>query len=81
MPVMDLAEAWDSKQVWERDMRIKDDEGNDHIGIPIKFLNEPGNVNFDLPEVGQHTGLILDELGFDEREIKELANSGIVGLN
>jgi len=80
MPVMDLAEAWDSKQVWERDMRIKDDQGNDHIGIPIKFLNEPGKVHFHLPEVGQHTVSILDELGFDEREVKELSSSGIVGV-
>ena len=77
---MDLAEAWDSKQVWERDMRIKDDQGNDHIGIPIKFLNEPGKVHFQLPEVGQHTVSILDELGFDEREVKELSSSGIVGV-
>ena len=52
MPVMDLEEAWDTPQVWEREMRIKDPQGNDHMGIPIKFKNEPGRVNFHLPKHG-----------------------------
>jgi len=80
MPVMDLAEAWNTKQVWERGMRVKDDHGNDHIGIPIKFLNEPGKVHFDLPSIGQHTSSILENLGFEEHEIKKLAKSGVVAL-
>ncbi|PPR79157.1 MAG: Acetyl-CoA:oxalate CoA-transferase, partial [Alphaproteobacteria bacterium MarineAlpha2_Bin1] len=38
MHVCDLKEAWNSPQVWERQMRVKDSDGNDHIGIPIKFM-------------------------------------------
>ena len=78
MPVMDLAEAWDSKQVWEREMRIKDEEGNDHIGIPIKFAKEPGKVRFDLPKVGEHSSSILRDLGFSNTEIKVLSESGAI---
>ena len=78
MPVLDLAEAWDTDQVWEREMRIKDEEGNDHIGIPIKFAKEPGKVRFDLPKVGEHSSSILRDLGFSNTEIKALSESGAI---
>ncbi len=78
MPVMDLAEAWDSEQVWEREMRLKDNEGNDHIGIPIKYANEPGQPRFNLPKVGQHTISVLSDLGFKRKEIESLSKSGVV---
>lgn len=64
-PVVDLKEAWNSEQVWARDMRVRDAEGNDHIGIPIKFSREAGRINPDLPSVGQQTAQILQELNLD----------------
>lgn len=78
MPVCDLKEAWNSPQVWERQMRIKDSEGNDHIGIPIKFKNEPGRVDFALPMHGEHTFSILSEIGFKQDKITDLKNRGVV---
>lgn len=63
--VVDLKEAWNSEQVWARNMRVRDSQGNDHIGIPIKFSQEAGRVNPDLPDLGQHTSAILDELNLD----------------
>lgn len=78
MPVMDMKEAWDTDQVWQREMRIKDPQGNDHMGIPIKFKNEPGKVNFDLPAVGGHTEEILKGLGYGDADIKALKESGAV---
>ncbi len=78
MPVMDMKEAWDTEQVWQREMRIKDPQGNDHMGIPIKFKNEPGKVNFDLPAVGGHTEEILKGLGYGDADIKALKESGAV---
>ncbi len=78
MPVMDLEEAWDTPQVWAREMRIKDPQGNDHIGIPIKFKNEPGRVNFDLPSHGGHTAEILKDLGYSEKEVTALKTAGAV---
>lgn len=61
-PVVDLKEAWDSEQVWARDMRVQDAEGNHHVGIPVKFTREAGRINTALPGVGQQTAAILDEL-------------------
>lgn len=63
--VVDLKEAWNSEHVWARNMRVRDSQGNDHIGIPIKFSQEAGRINPDLPDLGQHTAAILDELNLD----------------
>ncbi len=54
-PVLDLKEAFDHPQVAARDMLVRDGEGNLHIGIPIKFRNEPGRLDPTLPELGEHT--------------------------
>ena len=58
-PVLDLKEAWDHPQVYAREMRLKDADGNDYIGNPIKFTNEPAQVPLDLPELGQHSDEVL----------------------
>ena len=78
MPVYDLKEAWNSPQVWQRQMRVKDGEGNDHIGIPIKFKNEPGRVDFSLPAHGEHTEEILMDIGYGDATIADLKGRGVV---
>ena len=78
MPVMDLEEAWDTPHVWEREMRIKDPQGNDHMGIPIKFKNEPGRVNFNLPKHGEHSAEILKGLGYSADDVAALKDSGAI---
>ena len=45
---------------------VRDDEGNLHIGIPMKFRDEPGRVDPRLPGVGEHTAEVLREAGCDE---------------
>ena len=64
-PVVDLKEAWNAEHVWARDMRVRDSEGNDHIGNPIRFTREAGHINPDLPDMGQQTAAIVDELDLD----------------
>ncbi len=78
MPVLDINEAWNSEHVWQRDMRLKDAAGNDHMGIPIKYTNEPGRVDFRLPQVGEHTDEILKTLGCDAVTLKALHDRGAV---
>ncbi len=72
MPVMTLNEAWDTDHVWAREMRVRDDQGNDHVGVAIKFRNEPGSVHFGLAAVGEHTEAILANLGCSPEEIVSL---------
>lgn len=61
-PVLDLREAFARPQVAARDMLVRDADGNLHIGIPIKFRHEPGQLNPRLPKLGEHTQAVLQEL-------------------
>jgi crotonobetainyl-CoA:carnitine CoA-transferase CaiB-like acyl-CoA transferase len=61
-PVLDLHEAWTTEHVLARDMRWQDDEGNDHIGTPLKFRQEPAEISTVLPKVGENTSDIIDDL-------------------
>ena len=48
-PVNDLRQGADDPQARARQMIVEDSEGKEHIGIPIKFANEPGQINFAAP--------------------------------
>ena len=78
-PVNNLREAFDDPQVRARDMVVEDKSGDEHIGIPIKFSNEPGNIDFGTPEVGEHNEEIATELGFSAEDIKALTDDGAFG--
>ncbi|XWN30434.1 MAG: CaiB/BaiF CoA-transferase family protein [Devosia sp.] len=69
-PVLDLHEAFHAPQVKAREMMVRDEDGNLHIGIPIKFANEPGTLDHRLPALGEHTDEALREAGLDEATIK-----------
>jgi crotonobetainyl-CoA:carnitine CoA-transferase CaiB-like acyl-CoA transferase len=55
-PVLDLHEAFHSPQAAARGMLVRDPEGAMHIGLPIKFAEEPGRLDPRLPGLGEHTG-------------------------
>ena len=67
-PVNNLREAMDNPQVRHRGMVVEDDAGREHLGIPIKFLNEPGRIDFATPEMGAHNEEIARSLGFSGSE-------------
>ena len=62
-PVLDLHEAFHAPQVADREMLLRDPDGNLHIGVPIKFRDEPARPRFGLPALGEHTRALLDETG------------------
>lgn len=62
-PVLDLKEAFAIPHVVAREMLIRDDQGNPHIGIPIKFRHEPGRIDPRLPELGADTEAVLATRG------------------
>lgn len=71
-PVRGLHEAVHESHLAEREMLVVDDRGNEHLGIPIKFLQEPGQLHFDLPRLGQHNRDILSQLGYSDSDIDHL---------
>ena len=74
-PLNNLREAMDNPQVRHREMVVEDDAGLEHLGIPIKFLNEPGRIDFVAPEMGAHNEEIARSLGFTGSEEDAFGNS------
>lgn len=58
-PVLDIHEAFHSAQAAEREMLVRDADGNLHIGTPLKFSDEPGRLVTNLPKLGEHTEEVL----------------------
>ena len=77
-PVLDLKEAFDDPHLAARDMLVRDGDGAAHLGIPIKFREEPGRIAPEVPALGQHSTAILRELGYDEAECRAMARDGII---
>lgn len=65
-PVLDLKEAFDSPQAAARGMKVRDAAGALHIGLPIKFRDEPGRLDPTLPGLGEHTEATLRAAGLPE---------------
>jgi len=71
-PVLNLHEAFHRPHVAAREMLVRDDGGNLHLGVPIKFQNEPGRLSPDLPDLGQHTEEVLQEAGLPASTIADV---------
>ncbi|MEZ0152963.1 MAG: CaiB/BaiF CoA transferase family protein [Candidatus Reddybacter sp.] len=78
-PVNNLREGADDPQIRAREMIIEDEQGREHIGIPIKFKNEPGKVNFTAPELGADNESVALELGFSAEQIQAMKEKGVFG--
>jgi crotonobetainyl-CoA:carnitine CoA-transferase CaiB-like acyl-CoA transferase len=78
-PVNDLRQAFDDPHVQARGMRLVDDHGQEHIGVPIKFRDEPGQPKFTLPRLGEHNVEVLRGAGFTDAEIDAMRAAGAFG--
>lgn len=61
-PVLDLHEAWHQPQVTARGMLLRDEQGNLHIGNPIRFADEPGQPDLRVPDLDEHGRAIRADL-------------------
>jgi len=77
-PLQTLPEALEDPHFKARGMVLKDARGWDHLGVPIKFTDEPAQPNFDPPAHGQHSAEILRGLGYADSEISRLIADGVV---
>ncbi len=75
-PVKNLREAFDDPHAQARGMRLVDQAGHEHVGVPIQYRNEPGRVDFNLPSLGQHNATVLGELGYTDAQIEALGRPG-----
>ena len=78
-PVNNLREAFDDPQAQARGMRLLDAAGREHVGMAIKFSDEPGRVNFALPSIGEQTEDLLRGAGYSDAAIAALRANGGMG--
>ena len=76
-PVNNLREAADDAQLRHREMIVEDHRGWEHVGMPMKFRDEPGKLVFEFAEAGEHTREVLSELGYSTDEIDAMSQSGV----
>ncbi|MFY9314730.1 MAG: CaiB/BaiF CoA-transferase family protein [Burkholderiales bacterium] len=77
-PMRTLPEALEDPHFRARGMVTRDARGWDHLGVPIRFTDEPGRPNFDPPGHGQHSVAILRGLGYSGDEIAALKANGVI---
>ena len=47
-------------------------------GPPLKLTDHPATVRRHPPDLGEHTGEVLEELGYSASEIEEFGREGVV---
>lgn len=75
--VNDLRTGLNHPQVRAREMVLVDERGHEHLGVPLKFTNEPGQPRLVAPRHGADTDALLEALGIDARERARLHEEGI----
>ena len=77
-PLHTLKDAFENPHTVHRGMHLRDEAGNSHIGVPIRFASEPGRPTFSLPEYGEHSEDIAAQAGIDAERIADLKDRGVI---
>lgn len=77
-PVLNLKEAFDDPNTASRGMLTTDKNGNEVVGTPIKFRNEPAEIDPAISTCGGDADAILVSIGYSETEIDDLRQSGVI---
>ncbi len=73
-PVRTLKEALAGEQLQARGMRQEFEQKGfgggrvTHLGIPIRYREEPGRIDPEIPQLGEHTHAVLQGLGLSPEE-------------
>ena len=81
-PIYDIAQIVEDPHVLEREL-LADYPDADMGQLPMhhvvpRLLGTPGSIRTPAPRLGEHNGVLLEELGLKKEEIKNLKAKGIV---
>jgi crotonobetainyl-CoA:carnitine CoA-transferase CaiB-like acyl-CoA transferase len=77
-PVKSVVEAMQSEHLQARAMRVDFPDGQTHLGIPIKFADEPAVIRPVAPGLGEHSRLALAAVGYSAAELDQLEREGAI---
>jgi crotonobetainyl-CoA:carnitine CoA-transferase CaiB-like acyl-CoA transferase len=77
-PVRSLKDAMEDPYTVERGMVLQDEAGQKHLGIPIRFRDEPGRADLKLPEYGEHSEALAEQAGLPAHQIAALKDRGAI---
>lgn len=75
-PVNTLKQGFDHPHTAARQMLLFDENGNEHIGVPMKFRNEPAQPELGTPGLGEHNRQVSESVGAN---FAGLQNRGVFG--
>ena len=80
--VMSLPDVFQDPQVLAQDMVLEIDRpGHDPVrvtGFPVKLSETPAELRRPPPGLGEHTRVVLTELGFSNDQIETLYQTGVI---
>ena len=76
--VRSLKDAFEDPHTLHREMLLRDAGGHRHIGVPIKFADEPAQPNLSIPDYGEHSVEIGESIGLDPEAVKTLRERGTI---
>jgi crotonobetainyl-CoA:carnitine CoA-transferase CaiB-like acyl-CoA transferase len=77
-PVRSLKDAMEDPYTISRGMVLTDADGNKHLGIPIRFRDEPGQARLTLPDYGADSERLAAEAGLEAATIADLKARGAI---
>lgn len=72
------AESFEHPQLDAREFIHRPDDGPSRVGFPVRGSDIPDRNDGDLPQHGEHTGTLLESVGYDTAVIEELRSDGVI---
>jgi len=81
-PIYLLSELFADPQVQHRGLVVEMEHSSAgrirQTGLPVRLSETPGSLRLPPPRLGEHTDIILRELGYNASAIESLRRDGVV---
>ncbi len=80
-PINNIAQALEDPQIRHQKMVLEVEQPTGKVrilGFPVKMTETPSSIQRPSPQLGEHTGEILADLGFSRDQIQEFKKKGAI---